>query len=141
MKIRILIADDIDFARNNLKRRLSEIPDCEVCGEAADGDSVVLQARALRPDLVILDLALPGSSGFEAGRQILRDWPQCRIFLYTLFGADRLEDIAIAAGFLGVFIKGEESKLLRAIEALRTAVAAGDLQSTDPEYAQALPAY
>jgi DNA-binding NarL/FixJ family response regulator len=122
MDVRILIADDYPLARKNLRSCLEENPTYEVCGEAQNGPEVVLKSAALRPDLVILDLALPGLSGFEAGRRILDDSPQMPVFLYTLCGVDGLEEEARRLGFRGVFIKGQEANLIRAIESLRPAL-------------------
>jgi DNA-binding NarL/FixJ family response regulator len=141
MQIRILIAHGFPLARKNLRLRLLENPDYLICGEATDGQDAVLQARALNPDLIILDLALPVLSGFEAGRQILRDSAEARIFLYSLFGADCLEEAAAQAGFCGVFVRGEEGKLSRAIDSLWAAAREFIPQPNQKLYPPSLPAY
>jgi DNA-binding NarL/FixJ family response regulator len=122
MGVRILIADDYPLALKKLKSRLEENPTYQICAEAINGPDVVRKARALHPDLIILDLALPDLSGFEAARQILNDCPETPIFLYTLCGVHGLEEQARLFGIRGVFVKGEEAKLICAIERLRPSI-------------------
>jgi DNA-binding NarL/FixJ family response regulator len=84
---RILIADDYDAARRAIRRLLETYPGWEVCGEAADGLGVVLKTAELKPDLVILDLALGMIDGLTAAREISAAMPRLPIVLCTVFGA------------------------------------------------------
>lgn len=88
---RILIADDYEAARRAIRRLLERRPDWEVCGEAADGLGVVLKVAELKPDLVILDLALGMIDGLTAAREISRAMPRLPIVLCTVFATDELE--------------------------------------------------
>ena len=84
-KIRVLIADDHAILREGLKALLSLADDIEVVGEAADGEQAVEQVRALRPDLVLMDVAMPGLGGLEATLAIRRDHPDVKILVLTQY--------------------------------------------------------
>jgi DNA-binding NarL/FixJ family response regulator len=88
---RILIADDHEMARRAIRRLLETYPGWEVCGKAADGLGAVLKTAELRPDLVILDLALDRIDGLAAAREISGVMPDLPIVLCTLFATDELE--------------------------------------------------
>src|SRR5260221_6061850 len=89
--VRILIADDYEAARRAIRRLLEQRPGWEVCGEAADGLGVVLKTAELKPDVVILDLALGVIDGLTAAREISRLVPSLPIELCTIFFTDVLE--------------------------------------------------
>ena len=89
--MRILIADDYEAPRRAIRRLLEGRPGWEVCGEAADGLGVVLKTAELKPDLVILDLALGMIDGLTAAREISRVVPSLPIVLCTIFFTDVLE--------------------------------------------------
>jgi DNA-binding NarL/FixJ family response regulator len=91
MPFRILIADDNEVARGLLKDIVEAHSGWEVCGEGQDGRQAVALAAELKPDLIILDLAMPTMDGFSAAREILKAQPTMPIVLHTLHAFDHLE--------------------------------------------------
>jgi NarL family two-component system response regulator LiaR len=88
----------------------------EVVGEAADGVEVVLKARSLKPDVILLDMVMPRQNGLEAIHQIKREDPQARILVITSFAEDQMVFPAIKAGALGYLLKDSSpQQLLQAI--------------------------
>ncbi len=86
--IRILIADDHPLFRDGLRALLESVPDMQVIGEAATGDEVLAQAHALQPDVILMDIKMPGMNGIEATRRILHTSPHVRILIVTMFEDD-----------------------------------------------------
>jgi DNA-binding NarL/FixJ family response regulator len=86
--IRILIADDHAPFREGLRSLLQPATDCEVVGEAADGEAAIAQAVTLQPDVVLMDLHMPGVNGIEATRRILLSSPHIGIVVLTMFEDD-----------------------------------------------------
>jgi NarL family two-component system response regulator LiaR len=114
--IRILIADDHAVVRKGLITLIASEPGIEVVGEAADGIEVVLKARSLKPDVILLDMIMPRQNGLEAIHQIKREDPQVRILVITSFAEDQLVFPAIKAGALGYLLKDSSpQQLLQAI--------------------------
>jgi NarL family two-component system response regulator LiaR len=103
--IRLLLVDDHAIVREGLRTLLGEVPDLDLAGEAADGPSAVATAAALRPDVILLDLMLPGMSGIEVARRILAEQPACRIIVLTSFADDQNVLDAIQAGAAGYLLK------------------------------------
>ncbi len=103
--IRVLIADDHAILRKGIRALLSTEPDMEVVGEAADGVETLAQARALRPDVILMDLVMPRLDGIEATRHIAAEQPGVRILVLTSFAADDKIFPAIKAGALGYILK------------------------------------
>ncbi len=121
--IRLLIADDHEPFRRGLRALLRGEGDIAILGEAADGPAAVARTEALQPDVVLMDLAMPGLHGLEATRRILRTSPHIRILVLTM--ADDAESVfaALQAGARGYLVKGAlKADVLRAIRA----VASGD---------------
>jgi NarL family two-component system response regulator LiaR len=114
--IRVLIADDQALIREGLRILLSSEPGLELVGEAADGTEAVSQARALQPDVILMDMAMPRKSGLEAISEIRQENPQARILV--LSGMTEEESrLAIQAGALGYLPKGAlPQQLLGAIQ-------------------------
>jgi NarL family two-component system response regulator LiaR len=113
----ILIADDHAIVREGLRILLSDAPGLELVGEAADGLAAVEQAARLQPDLVLLDLVMPGVDGIEATRRILAQQPRCRILILTSFAEDQNVVAAMQAGAAGYLLKDVlQADLLDAIE-------------------------
>jgi NarL family two-component system response regulator LiaR len=114
--IRILIADDHAVVRKGLITLIASEPGMEVIGEAADGIEVVLKARSLKPDVILLDLIMPRQNGIEAIHQIKRENPEARILVITSFAEDQMIFPAIKAGALGYLLKdASPQQLLQAI--------------------------
>ncbi|SNR93477.1 response regulator [Actinomadura mexicana] len=101
---RVLIADDQTLVRGGFRMILSRTG-IEVVGEAADGLEAVAAARRLRPDVVLMDIRMPGMDGLEATRRVLADDPACRVLILTTFDLDRYVYSALAAGASGFLLK------------------------------------
>lgn len=84
MPVRVLLVDDHDVVRLGLRALLAGRVDYEVCGETADGTSALAAVRELSPDLVVLDLSLPGMSGFDTAIEIRRIAPQLKLILFSI---------------------------------------------------------
>ncbi|HET8626311.1 MAG TPA: response regulator transcription factor [Thermomicrobiales bacterium] len=121
--IRVLLADDHGILRAGLRALLASEPDIEVVGEAADGEEAVAQAADLRPDVVVMDIAMPGLDGLEATRRIRDRGLPCKVLILTVHAEERYLLPVLRAGGAGYVQKsGADTDLL---EAIRT-VARGD---------------
>jgi two-component system, NarL family, response regulator NreC len=119
MSIRILIADDHGVLRAGLHALLNAEPDLEVVGEASDGHEALRLAGELRPDVVLLDLVMPGLGGIEVARQLKKSLPDTRTLILTVHEDIGLLREAIQAGAAGYLIKrAVESDLINAIHAV-----------------------
>ena len=119
MAVRILIADDDAAIRRLLRRLIENHPDWIVCGDALDGRDAVGKATQLGPDVIVLDLAMPGMNGLEAARQISRTLPEVPMLLLTVQQVSKeLTSEALHAGFKGAVSKSTGSEVVRAIESL-----------------------
>jgi DNA-binding NarL/FixJ family response regulator len=117
--LRILIADDHPLFRKGMRTLLTATADTEVIGEATTGREVIELAAALQPDVILMDLQMPGVNGIEATRQILQDSPNIRILVVTLFEDDASVFTALRAGARGYILKdAKEDEILRAIRAV-----------------------
>jgi NarL family two-component system response regulator LiaR len=106
--IRVLVVDDHAIVRKGIRALLAEIKGIEVIGEARDGQEAMDQAEALRPDVILMDLVMPGVDGIEATRQIAADEAGPRILVLTSFAGDDKVFPAIQAGALGYLLKDSE---------------------------------
>jgi DNA-binding NarL/FixJ family response regulator len=117
---RILVVDDHDVVRMGIRSLLKHDEGWEVCGEAADGRDAVEKAAQLKPDLVILDLAMPRLNGLEAARQILRHNPRQRILILTNSDSEQVMREALGVGVRGFLLKSDPGcDLVTATEALQ----------------------
>jgi len=117
--IRVLLVDDHSIVRKGITALLATEPDIVVVGEAGDGAAAILQAQALRPDVVLMDLVMPKIDGIEATRQITSQQPDVRVLVLTSFAADDKVFPAIKAGALGYLLKDSgPSDLVRAIHSV-----------------------
>lgn len=120
MPARILIADDSEQMRSAIAFLIRGLG-CEVCGAVGDGESVIEKAIELKPDLLVLDIAMPKRDGWSAGRELLASLPNTPILLFTMLPTALLERQAKELGFLAVVQKGNATALLAAIrDALET---------------------
>ena len=123
--IRILVADDHPVVRDGLVAVLSTQPDFAVVGEAGGGGEVVQRAEDLRPDIVLLDLEMPGMDGVEALLQMRTHRPEVRVIIFTAFDSDDRILAAVEAGAQGYILKGAPRDQL--FEAVRVVHAGGSL--------------
>jgi NarL family two-component system response regulator LiaR len=115
-RVRVLIADDHAIVRKGIRALLSEAVGFEVVGEAGNGQEAVLRAEETQPDVILMDVLMPGMDGIEATRQITSLQPKTRILVLTSFAADNKVFPAIKAGALGYLLKDSSpEELVRAI--------------------------
>jgi DNA-binding NarL/FixJ family response regulator len=117
--LRVLIADDHPMFRNGMRALLATVNDIEVVGEVATGEDAIAEAAMLQPDVVLMDLQMPGVGGVEATRAILFASPHIRVLVVTMFEDDYSVFTAMRAGARGYVVKGASpDELLRAIRAV-----------------------
>lgn len=117
--IRILIADDHPLFRRGLRAALDNESEFEVVGEAETGEQVVERTLELQPDVVVMDLQMPGKSGIEATREIVRQSPHLGVLVVTMFEDDDSVFAAMRAGARGYLLKGaDHDEMARAIRAV-----------------------
>ncbi len=117
--IRILIADDHPLFRDGMHGLLDSVPDTEVVGEATTGEEAITRARALQPDVILMDIKMPGINGIEATRTILASQPSIHILMITMLEDDEPVFAAMRAGARGYVLKGAiQAEILRAIHAV-----------------------
>jgi len=118
-KLRILLADDHPLFRDGLKALLSSVADAEVVGEAATGSEVVETALELQPEVVLMDLHMPGLNGIEATRRIVGSSPHVGVLVLTMVEDDDAVFAAMRAGARGYLVKGSsQAEILSAIRAV-----------------------
>ncbi|MBN1669282.1 MAG: response regulator transcription factor [Anaerolineales bacterium] len=114
--VRLLIVDDQTITRSGLKSLLAAQENLEIVGEAHDGEEAIQMAVSLQPDVILMDLRMPGMNGIEATRRIHRTSPHIGILVITVFEDDTSVFPAIRAGARGYLLKNtEQAELLRAI--------------------------
>jgi len=121
--IRVLLADDQPLIRLGFRMVLSSAPDIELVGEAETGAAAVDLTTALRPDVVLMDVRMPGMDGIDATRRIVSESPQSRVLILTTFDLDEYAYAALNAGASGFLLKDAQPAEL--IAAIRT-IARGD---------------
>jgi DNA-binding NarL/FixJ family response regulator len=149
--LRILLADDHDVVRRGIKCLIEDNPYWTVCGEARTGREAVELATALRPDVAILDLAMPELNGIEATRQITKVAPGTEILLFTIHMTEALLEEVVSAGARGYLLKSDAAQLIAsAVDSVArhrpffspavSAAAAGDLARGTRQHSEAHPA-
>ena len=118
MSIRILLADDHRILREGLRSLLAQQPDITVVGESSDGETAVALARELRPDIVIMDVVMPGLGGVEATRQIRAGLRDTRVIGLSMHSDRRFVSEMVRAGALGYLVKDSAFEELN--QAVRT---------------------
>jgi LuxR family maltose regulon positive regulatory protein len=105
MSMKLLIADDCDVLRENIRSFVSRQADIEVVGEASDGESAVKLAGSLLPDVVLMDIGMPGLNGIDAARTILKNNTSMRITILSAHSDRRFTMAALKAGVSGYVLK------------------------------------
>lgn len=104
-KIRVLICDDHTILREGIRLLLNSQPDIEVVAEAVDGREAVDKAREVKPDIILMDIAMPLLNGLEATKQIRRDNPNMRVLVLTMYESDEYVSQMLEAGAAGYVLK------------------------------------
>jgi two-component system, NarL family, invasion response regulator UvrY len=117
--IRILVADDHDMVRMGLVRMLSDVPDVSVIGEAKTGEEAVTLARKHKPDVILMDVKMPGIGGLEATRKIIAHEPGIKIIAVTAISDDMFPERLMNAGASGYVTKGAHfDEMIKAIKSV-----------------------
>ena len=104
-KIRCLLVDDHALLRHGVRRLMEDEPDFEVVGEACDATDALTQVVAHKPDVVLMDIGMPGLSSFEAGRLIQKDYPQTKIIFLTMHDEEEFVMQGLQVGAAGYVLK------------------------------------
>lgn len=119
MPIKILIADDHAFYREGVCALLSDVPAVEIVGEANTGEEALAKTKALQPDVILMDLKMPGMNGIDATRKIHEAYPNIGVLVITMFDDDDSVFAAIRAGARGYMLKdADKDEVVRAIAAV-----------------------
>ena len=119
MTVRIVLADDHPVVRGGLRALIGTIDGLELVGEAPDGEAAVREAQLLRPDVVLMDVRMPGLGGVEATRRIREAAPETAVLMLTMYDDDATVLTAMQAGARGYLLKGaEQGEIVGAIHAV-----------------------
>ena len=121
--IRVLLADDHTLVRAGIRRLIENIPDCQVVGEAEDGHEVLRLAESLRPDVVLLDVGMPGLNGLEAAGHLASLDASIRVLILSMHSSEEYVLRALRAGCAGYLLKGSA---VSELEVALRAAARGD---------------
>ncbi|RME48298.1 MAG: DNA-binding response regulator [Chloroflexi bacterium] len=115
--IRILLVDDHTLVRQGIRRLLEDQPDLEVVGEAGDGQEAVAKAAELQPDVILMDIGMPGMNGLEATERIKQQFPDIQVLLLTVHDDEEYLFRALKVGASGYVLKeAETTELMMAID-------------------------
>ena len=103
--IRVLVVDDNGGFRQRIKEFLASEPDIEVVGEAADGEQAILKAKELQPDVVLMDVRMPGTNGLDATRELKDEMPEVKVIMLSRFDVEEYREAARARGASGYVVK------------------------------------
>jgi DNA-binding NarL/FixJ family response regulator len=135
--IRLLIIDDHEMVREGLKAMLSAEPDFSIVGDAANAEQAFALIERLRPDIILLDVRLPGTSGIEVCRAVTERYPETAVIILTTFTDESLVEQCIKAGARGFIVKDiERFDLKRSIRAVARGEAAIDTKAAVAVLAQ-----
>ena len=116
-KIRVFLADDHLILREGIRALLEKVPDIEMVGEAADGEAAISGIEQLMPDVVLMDITMPGINGLEATRLIKQRYPQIKVLILTMHETDQYLSEMLSAGASGYIVKTtDSSELISAIQ-------------------------
>ncbi len=114
---RILVVDDHAVIRKGIQSILGAWPEWQVSGEAANGENAVQLTKDLKPDIVLMDISMPGMGGLEATRAIRKACPGAKVLLLTLHDSMEWVETALSAGARGYLLKSDtEGELMRALK-------------------------
>lgn len=116
--IRVFLVDDHEIFRNGLKQLVDSEPDMEVVGEAGDGEAALQGLSSLSPDVIIMDIRMPGINGVETGQAILKQRPASRILFFSLYDSPDYVAKALEMGASGYILKDTSNKIF--LNAIRT---------------------
>jgi DNA-binding NarL/FixJ family response regulator len=120
VKSRVLIADDHALVRRGLRSLLQGNPDWEVCGEASSSQEAIDKAKELLPDVIIMDISMPGVGGLEATRQVREILPQIEVLVVTMHESREMMRAARDAGARGYLVKSASiDRLVETLDAVR----------------------
>lgn len=132
--IKILLVDDHDLVRLGIKKLLCDIQGLEIVGEARSGEEGISLTEKLRPDVVLMDVKMPGIGGLEATKRIVRNYPKTKVLIVTVYGDEPYPSKVLQAGATGYMTKGASVKeMIQAIQSVN----AGQ-RYLSPEVAQQL---
>ena len=119
--LKLLVADDHEIVRRGLRTLIEAQPGWQVTAEASDGREAVEKAKAIRPDVTVLDIGMPSLNGLEAARQMLKNDARAKILILTMHDSDPLIREVLDAGARGYVLKTDASRdLVTAINAVRS---------------------
>ena len=104
-KIRVLLADDHALVRRGFRRMLEDEPTIDVVGEAANGDEAIALAKSLKPDVVVMDVAMPGTNGLAATKKILAESPRVAVLMLSMHSEETLVRQSLDTGVRGYILK------------------------------------
>lgn len=117
--VKVLLVDDHQLVRSGIRRILDDTPDVEVIGEAGSGEEALRQARNEQPDVVLMDVSMPGIGGLEATRKLLRISTELKVIALTIYMEEPYPSRLLEAGASGYLTKGcDVEEILRAIRAV-----------------------
>jgi DNA-binding NarL/FixJ family response regulator len=132
MNPRILIVDDHEIVREGIRTLINRArPNWEICGEATNGKEAIAAVQSLQPDLVVLDITMPGLSGLEATQTLVKSELETKILMFTMHESARLANDVREAGAHGLVLKSQASRDL--ILAIETLLAGGTFFPNRPE--------
>lgn len=131
---KVMLVDDHDLVRTGIKRLLEDHPNIDIVGEAVSGEEALEQVTEYDPDVVLMDINMPGIGGLEATRKLLQRKPQLKIIVVTMHNDDLFPQRFLKAGALGYVTKG--AKVEEMLQAIR--VVMGNKRYLSPEIAQQL---
>ncbi|MFL9809138.1 MAG: two-component system response regulator UvrY [Pseudomonas sp.] len=132
--IRVLVVDDHDLVRTGISRMLADISGLQVIGQADSGEDAIRKARELKPDVVLMDVKMPGIGGLEATRKLLRSYPDLKVIAVTICEEDPFPTRLLQAGAAGYLTKG--AALEEMVQAIRMVF--GGQRYINPQIAQQL---
>ncbi|MBV9573512.1 MAG: response regulator transcription factor [Acidobacteriales bacterium] len=121
--VRILIVDDHEVMRLGIRNLLEAVPNWSVCAEASNGEEAIRKALGILPDVIIMDITMPGMNGLEAAAEIGRTCPDIPIIMFSLHLTEDLISHFATGGIRGAVSKGEAARDL--VEAVKTVLGGG----------------